>query len=389
MKNHFLILFMAISFSATFGQNNSLIVPKYVTMPKDSLEAKKITLVINNLLIAKEKPNEENNLVWNKENVETYVLLDEMRGIEKSGKYKDDFFFKPYLTNLVKLNDSEYYFQLSFIGVSENVPTLRASFELMIHKESDEFKFSSTLIRNTASWKTLKIGNCSFHYKNTINTKTAKDYEKWVALFDKKLNASDKLTDIYFGADLPELLKMIGVEYKLEYNSFDTNTTKAKSGNRLLIVDGSNDPTFTTFDPHDLWHERLKNVVSSKIINKPIDEGCAYLYGGSWGISWKDILKRFNEKVANDKQINWLELYGKLDNFGESKEKHLMAEHVINALIVQKIEKEKGMPNVIEFVSCGKYNKENENYFQALEKITGINKANFNEKVWELINNEK
>ena len=259
----------------------------------------------------------------------------------------------------------------------------------MAHKENDEFKISSTLIRNTASWKTLKIGNCTFHYKNTINDKTAKGYEKAVTSFDKKLNASDQLTEIYFGADMPELLKMIGVEYKLDYNGKATSTFSSKAGNRLLIVDGSNDTTFTTFDPHDVWHERLKNVVSSKIINKPIDEGCAYLYGGSWGISWKDIFKRFKEKVANDKQINWLELYGKFDNFGESKETHLMAEYVVNALIVQKIEKEKGMPTVIEFVSCGKYNKENENYFQALEKLTGINKSNFNEKVWELINNEK
>jgi hypothetical protein len=65
-----------------------------------------------------------------------------------------------------------------------------------------------------------------------------------------------------------------------------------------------------------------------------------------------------------------------------------MAEYVINALIVQKIEKEKGFQSVIEFVSCGKYNKENDKYFQALEKLSGINKTNFNQKVWELINNE-
>ncbi|WP_396145332.1 hypothetical protein [Flavobacterium sp.] len=388
MKNLFTILFAFLSFSS-FSQNNPLIISKVIAMPKDSLESKKLILSLNNLLTAKEKSNEENNFVWKNENVETYILLDEMKGVEKSGKNKDDFFFKPYLTNIVKLNDLEYYIQLSYIGMNENVQMLRASFELIAHKENDDFKFSSSLLRNTSSWETMKVNNCIFHYKSTINTATAKNYGKAVAAFDKKLNAKNQQTDIYLCSDLPELLKIIGTEYKLDYNSRLTSTFSSKSDNRLLIVKGDNDTKFDNFDLHDLWHERLKNVVSSKIINKPVDEGCAYLYGGSWGISWKTIFKTFKEKVANDKQKNWLENYGKFDNFGETKETHLMAEYVINALIVQKIEKEKGFAGVLEFVSCGKYNKENDNYFQSLEKLTGITKTNFNEKVWELINAEK
>lgn len=388
MKNCLTFLFLFLCSFLSIAQDNPLIISKIIALPKDSLESKKLVSSFNELLIAKEKPNEENNFVWNKENVETYILLDEMNGIEKSGKYKDDFFFKPYLTNVVKISDTEYYLQLSYIGTNDNTPTLRGSFELIAHKENEQFKFSSTLIRNSSSWELKKIGTCTFHYKKSINEKTAVKYEKAVASFDKKLNATNQQTDIYFGADFPELLKMIGVEYKLDYNSRVSSTFSSKSGNRLLIVKGDNDPNFNKFDLHDLWHERLKNVVSSKLINKPVDEGCAYLYGGSWGISWKDIFKTFKLKVANDNQKNWLEMYGKFDNFGETRETHLMAEYVINALIVQKIEKEKGFQSVIEFVSCGKYNKENDKYFQALEKLSGINKTNFNQKVWELINNE-
>jgi len=40
---------------------------------------------------------------------------------------------------------------------------------------------------------------------------------------------------------------------------------------------------------------------------------------------------------------------------------------------------------VKELLTCGKYEKGNEDYFKALEKLTGINRANFNEKVWALI----
>lgn len=389
MKNIFTIFFTILSFSAIVGQNNRLIVNSNIALPKDSLETKKLIASLNDLLIAKEKPNEENTFVYNKENLETYILLDEINGIEKSGKFKSDSFYKPYLTNIVRLNETEYYMQLSYIGVNENTPIIRASFELMAHKVKDQFTFSSPLIRNSSSWKTRKTGNCTFHYKGEINDKTAVNYEKAVRSFDKKLNVVNQQTDIYFGGDLPELLKMIGVEYKSDYNGRETSTFTSKAGNRLLIVRGNNDTRFDSFDPHDLWHERLRNAVSPEKINKPIDEGCAYLYGGSWGILWKDILKTFKAKVAKDPQKNWLELYGKFDNFGQSKATHLMAEYVINALIVQKIEKEKGFSSVVEFVSCGKYQKDNENYFQVLEKLTGISKSNFNEKVWELIKTEK
>jgi hypothetical protein len=56
---------------------------------------------------------------------------------------------------------------------------------------------------------------------------------------------------------------------------------------------------------------------------------------------------------------------------------------------VQKIEKEKGFPAVMELLSCGKREKGDENYFKALEKITGISKANFNSSMQDLINNNK
>lgn len=185
---------------------------------------------------------------------------------------------------------------------------------------------------------------------------------------------------------MPDILQTIGVKYKLDYNGRSSSTFSANENNTLLAVSGSGDNDFNSFDPHDLWHDRLHNVISTKNINKPVDEGCAYLYGGSWGITWNQILKMFKEKVSSNPKSDWLSLYEQFHNFGESKEKHLIVGYVINALIVEKIEKEKGFPAVMELLSCGKYEKTNENYFVILEKLTRINKTNFNESVWKLIN---
>jgi len=98
----------------------------------------------------------------------------------------------------------------------------------------------------------------------------------------------------YLCGNLPEVLQIIGVEYKEPYNSMKNETLSAHENNALLVVNGGS-YYGSFFDPHDLWHERLRLVMSSDIINRPVDEGCAYLYGGSWGFTWPEIITKFKK----------------------------------------------------------------------------------------------
>lgn len=383
-------LFLFTAFA--FGQTNPLIVPTYVNLPKDTLVTNHLIKSLNGFLSLKENPNKENVFVLNEDLLETSILIDEMKGVEKSGKYKDDNFYKGYLTNVVQLDSANFLIQFSYIGVNENIPIVAASFEVLAKQKEGKFYFLSPMKRNTISWKSEKIGNCTFHFKNALNTKKTSEYVKAVAAFDGKLKATSGQIEWYGCEDLAEILQTIGVKYKLIYNGRAASTFNANENNTTLLVSGAGNADFNDFDPHDLWHERVRNVMSRSVVNKPVDEGCAYLYGGSWGISWEQILKIFKEKVASNPKTDWLSqaLYeGEQINFGESQQKHLMADYVVNALIVEKIEKEKGFSAVIELLSCGKFEKGNENYFKSLEKLTGINKSNFNESVWKLIKQSK
>lgn len=389
MKKIFTLTLLIATIFAN-AQSKKLIVNEYIGLPKDSIEAKLLINSLDNFLIDAQKPNEENKYILPSQKIETFIQLDEVNGIEKSGRFKDDFFYKPYLTNIVAIEKDKYLMKVSYIGVNEKTPILVGSFEFIAHKENNSFLFSSPLIRNTKNWKTIKAGNNIFHYENSINIKNVKTFEKLAKTFDGKLKVpANKLSEFYLTADFVSLQKLIGVDYKLDYNSYSSNTLNSIYGNTKLIILGSNSATFDNFDPHDLFHDRLSLVISRRKVNKPIDEGCAYLYGGSWGMSWKELFNKFQLKVCSDKNFDWLANYGKFDNFGESQETHLMAEYVLNALFIQKIEKEKGFEGVWEFLNCGPYEKTNENYFKSLEKLTGITKTNFNDKVWELINKEK
>lgn len=381
-----IIILLSLHFGLlSFAQTNSLIVPANVVLPKDTLIANHLLKSLNGFLNQKESPNKENVFVLKEDLLETSILLDEMKGIEKNVKFKDDNFYKGYLTNVVQIDKSNFIIQLSYLGMNENMPILNASFEILVKYVEDKFYFLSPLKRNTLSWQTKKIGNCTFHFKKELNTKVASEYVKDIAFFDKKLNAPQDNIVWYGCNDMPELLQTIGVLYKLEYNGRSVSTFNANENKTTLLVNGTYNSSFNSFDPHDLWHERTRNAIPKNMINKPVDEGCAYLYGGSWGISWSQILKTFKEKVASNPKSDWLSLYDGYYNFGESKEKHLIVSYLINALIVEKVEKEKGFPAVIELLSCGKYEKGNDNYFKVLEKLTGINKTNFNEQVWGLI----
>lgn len=248
--------------------------------------------------------------------------------------------------------------------------------------------FLHYFLKNTKTWKTKKIGNNIFHYKNTINIDKVNEFCKLTSTIDKKLKSINKIIDYYCCDNLIELEKLIGVEYKVDYNGRRESVWSSSYDNRKLIVFGNNNSNFDVFDPHYLFHDRLSLVIPRNKVNKPVDEGCAYLNGGSWGLSWKEILKAFKEQIANNKSVDWTDIKETPVKFKTGNYTN-PANYIVNAILVKKIEKKKGFSEVWELLNVGPFEKGNEKYYQTLEKLTEITKANYNNNDWELINNEK
>lgn len=183
------------------------------------------------------------------------------------------------------------------------------------------------------------------------------------------------------------LQKLIGIQYKVEYNGRAESIWSATDKGHKIIVLGNDNATFNHFDPHDLWHDRLSLVVPRSEVNKPVDEGCAYIYGGSWGLTWQEIFKAFKEQVANNRNTDWKAVKEKRLNFLTNGYNN-SADYIVNALLVKKIEKEKGFEGVWELLNVGPFEAGNEKYYATLEKLTGITKDNYNQRIWELIEEE-
>ena len=89
--------------------------------------------------------------------------------------------------------------------------------------------------------------------------------------------------------------------------------------------------------------------------------------------------------AANNPNADWFKLYTPETTKFEDDERPMYIAYALNALIVQKLEKEKGFEPVKELLGCGKRETGDENYFRALETVTGITKANFNVAMAELL----
>jgi hypothetical protein len=389
IKSILIMAVLSIAIVSASAQETHLIVNSEVRLPKDSIESAQLVSTLNNFLIATQQPNEDNKWILPSERLGTYILLDEFKDITKT--QKDDNFFKPYLTNVVSIDKEHYHIQLAYMGVKENEPYLRASFELIAHKQENSFLFSSPLAQNTKDWKTLTFGNVTFHYQNQVYQKMSEDFAKQIAMFDTKLQIN-KPSEYYFCdeyEDMSQLLQLIGIQYKADYNGCSWDVVE-------FVADGISINFYhkalllrEQLDPHDLFHARAALAIPEDKRNNSMVCGCAYIYGGSWGISYDEIWRTFKSKLTNDKKTDWLKLYNERYNFGESQEKHLLVTQMINALIIQKVEKEKGFSAVMDLLGSGNFLKEKDNFFNILEKTTGINEKNFNKEVWKLINEEK
>ena len=370
----------------SFAQTNKLIVNKGISLLDDSLQSIRMMKSLNVFLENAYQDNFERSMIPTSEITETKVLVDELRGITKPGRIGDSIPFIGYLLNVVELDSGVIAITIGYSGIKDNQVVTRAIVDLCAKEKKDSFYFYSPIKERTKGWKHQTIGYTTFHYKSTFDEANAKTFLNYKDAFDKKLKVTPIPIQFYICDDYKEACYLSGISYKMDLNGYGHSVNSATENNSYVIVDGTN--TESTYDPHDLWHARLRKAISKDSINRPVDEGCAYLYGGSWGITWPEIKYMFKENVINNQDNNWLKLYEAFYNFNPNKSKSLNVPYFINALIIQKIEKEKGFAGVLTMVSCGKYKKDNEQYFKTLEMLTGINRENFNTRVDELVNAE-
>jgi hypothetical protein len=175
-----------------------------------------------------------------------------------------------------------------------------------------------------------------------------------------------------------EATKLMGEDYRLDYNGYARFEFSSNYGCRTVVVSGEKwTDGFNEWDAHDWWHDRLHRVVARAMIYRPMDEGMAYLYGGSWGYTWNDVLRMIEDYAAAHPDADWLALYKNGATLVASPFP-IYVGYAINALIVQRLEKEKGFAAALPLVACGPKQAGDANYFAALKQVVGVDETGFN-----------
>ncbi len=375
-------LLLSAAFSA---RSEPIIIPASISFPRDTAVRSALLAAVKDFMAQVATPAASNTRLLKRDRLAASLLLDEMQDLRSNEMYRDTAFYKAYLTGLSPVSDSDYLVQIAYMGIHDDTPLLRASFTWIARRQGGLYYFCSPLARNAAAWKMTTLGKTVYYYKTGFNAANAKAYTARVAAYDKLLGAAPRPMTVYCCDDFHEALRLSGVDYKRDYNGYRRNTLSATEGDSALSVDGVLTPAFNSYDPHDLWHSRLRRVMPYAETNRPVDEGCAYLYGGSWGLSWADIVKRFKAFTAAHPDADWLALYNESRDFGTNPAAPLNVDFMLNALIVQQVAQQRGFAAVMPLLRCGKKQPDNANYFKALEAVAGISKSGFNAAAAKLV----
>ncbi|GAB5552600.1 MAG: hypothetical protein Sapg2KO_21910 [Saprospiraceae bacterium] len=352
---------------------------------EDSLENTALLNSLNAFLAAAQE-NRTNKWILASEIVETQILIDEIWDIHKNEAFENEAFYKAYLTNIVPLDQNKYAVHIAYIGKNEDSANLRANFELIAHKIDDNFWFSSPLKQNTQNWKTKKIENHLFHYPYDLDDEKIQLFTDHVLLCDKKLENNTGIFHYYMCKNEMDPLNLFGVKYKSDYNGDPLRTRwVAKHDQKSLWV--ANEDRIYAYDLHDLWHNRLGQVISRREVHRRVDCHIATLYGGIWGITWPELFPMFTEKYVVKEHVDWLAHKQAKSHFITNGKRKNYTDDFVGALLIKKIEQDKGFDGVWKLLMT-KRTKEEEEYFSVLKELTGITKESYNKEVQKLITKE-
>ncbi len=383
MKCLYNTLLFCVLCTTVFAQSSKLQIDDHIRLPKDSLESEAILSAIDAFLYCAQNDS-ASHWISPSENEKAQLLLDEIIDIQKHKKRKDDSFYKPYLTELVSLADDKYSVKIAYMGLKENTPTLRAIFEIIAYKENGRYWMTSPLSLKTQHWKTKQYGNYTFKYPYELDEQAAEEFVNDQMFYDEKLKLTKTPTHVYLSNDEVSPSELIGVTYKSDYNG-RSYTFSTSSENAAMHV--STESVISDYSKHDLWHDKLSLVISRDEVHSIVDCNIATAYGGMWGKTWEELFPLFTEKFVVGENIDWLEHRKNKSHIVVNERRKVYTNDFIGALIIRKIEEEKGFDAVWDLLMTEKI-KGDDHYYKKVDRLIGISKRNFNKEAQKLIEEE-
>lgn len=299
---------------------------------------------------------------------------------EVEGKDTIQNYFQARLINLYPVGNRQYMFTISYTKNDEI-----GRIHTFLAKESDgQVVFSNPLRYNTRQWKTTTVGTATYFFPDTIDMERAELFNRKNSLIAENLNLPVRNWDVYMCENFQEALQIQGCLYEFTSNGvFNSGWILDPK----ILFSCMNDEDFS----HDVLHVYASQIRERKNRNANGECGLAYYWGNAYhsGVVGKapnldELVSALQQYLQSHEETKLLELFEKspdvLAEYGYPHPIHV--NRIIAGVICKEIEQRKGTEGIIEMLKCG---SGNDNLFKATEKLIGINRENFSEKVYHLI----
>lgn len=384
------ILFSFLLFSIfTFSQSKVLI-NNSLNVVEDTVKRKKITDVLNHFFLEKSIKNEDLTIINPDNKLETWLFLNELRKLQNSKVFINNYTLMYEVTSVEAGNKDNFTIQLNCYFEDKEIKNSVAKIEIILQEINSKYLVSSAIKNNLTHWKLKTIENYSFYSEKEVDEKYLRDFIAKNNKLSFNLKEQKIPTKVYCVDDIFNAYGLLGIDYKRDDspNNFFLGVEIARDNNQSTMIVATEKGMLEDFSFSSLWKTRITEKYPLKNLYVPVLEGYSYINDGDPFYKWEQLWIQFKNTYSDSQKTDWLSLYGTKENFSlPSTPKY--TENVLNALLIKKIEKEKGFSGVLELLNCGKFDGEHQdNYFKTLEKVSGITKANFNENIDKLITSE-
>jgi metallo-beta-lactamase class B len=299
-----------------------------------------------------------------------------LRGLERKDTVK--YYFQGQLINFYPIARSQYALTLAFLHDEE----IGKIFTFLAREDAGKIVFANPIKYNTRGWKTSVVGTITFHYPDTFNVSRAEKLHQKNVSMAEKLKLPVYNWEMYMCRNYQEILQLQGCSYSVKRNGV-VNLGDIVDPQTFFSV--MNDEDFS----HDVLHAYAA-IIRGNDMNVT-ECGLAYHWGNAYYAGndgnipeQQDLIPVLRQYITAHRDVKLLDLFEKnpdvLAEYGYPQP--IYVRHIIAGLIWAEIERQKGTDGVIAFLKCG---RGYDNLFKSTEALIGINRENFDEKVYRLL----
>lgn len=384
MKKATLLIITFLSLLSALNAQN-LLKSKALNVHVDSTLQSEIYQAIDSLFAQIANERLADKFITTKNTALTKSIFKEFRNLENTKSDSIAQFYQKQLINFYPLNSAQYSLKIAYINTAATTPVIKAIIHLIAETTKEGIKFSLPLNYLTRHWQSKKMGQTTYFYEANLNEKRAIYFDAKNTKIATKLGVQPESFNFYLCDNYQDILALLGFEYDVSENG-TTRNGYGVDENSIFSINHNEDFS------HDIFHYYSGQVNNSDKRNWITEEGIAY----SWGNAYYTDSK--GEMIEQDTLIQALKMYllknptVSLLTLMEENAKifpqlapEVSARSTIASMLCDKVEKVKGIKGLMELNNCGRKPSSLANFLQALDKLLGINRANFEETVYPMI----